>query len=71
MILTHAKDITKAYGGLPVRDAVLVVPSFYTQPEKQALVDAADIADVRVSASAGQCCASVSPYSSCLLAHPH
>lgn len=50
MILTHAKDITKAYGGVPVRDAVLVVPAFYTQPERQALMDAADIADIKVGA---------------------
>ncbi|TFJ83042.1 hypothetical protein NSK_005667 [Nannochloropsis salina CCMP1776] len=48
MILTHAKDITKAYGGIPVRDAVLVVPSFYTQPERQALLDAAEIADMKI-----------------------
>jgi hypothetical protein len=50
MILTHAKDITKAYGGVPVRDAVLVVPAFYTQPERQALMDAAEIADIKVRA---------------------
>lgn len=35
MVLTHAKDITKAYGGVPVTDAVLIVPCYYTQPERQ------------------------------------
>lgn len=52
MILTHAKDITKAYGQVPVRDAVLVVPAFYTQPERQALMDAAEIADIKVKTKA-------------------
>lgn len=52
MILTHAKDITRAYGGVPVRDAVLVVPAFYTQPERQALMDAAEIADIKVRCGA-------------------
>jgi hypothetical protein len=28
---------------------VLVVPSFYTQPERQALLDAAEIADMKVA----------------------
>ena len=34
-----------------MHDAVLVVPSFYTQPERQALLDAAEIADMKVSPS--------------------
>ena len=42
-VLTHAKDITKAYGGAPVTDAVLIIPSFYTQPERQALLDSAEV----------------------------
>jgi hypothetical protein len=81
MVLTHATDITKAYGvrqrarateptrpdptgtdrrlfvclslapthqGHQVRDAVLITPSFLGQHERQALLDAADIADINV-----------------------
>lgn len=48
MVLVHAKDITKQYGGSYVHDAVLVAPAFYTQLERQALIDAADLADIRV-----------------------
>jgi hypothetical protein len=35
MVLTHATDITKGYGGLQVKDAVLIAPSFFTQTERQ------------------------------------
>lgn len=51
MVLTHAKDITVAYGvGSPVKDCVLTVPSFYTQHERRALLDAALLADLNVLA---------------------
>lgn len=51
MVLTHAKDITKAYGVEGnVRDCVLTVPSFYTQHERRALLDAASLADLNVLA---------------------
>lgn len=51
MVLTHAKDITKAYGVEGnVRDCVLTVPSFYTQHERRALLDAATLADLNVLA---------------------
>lgn len=51
MVLTHAKDITNAFG-VPgeVRDCVLTVPSFYTQHERRALLDAAALADLNVLA---------------------
>mmetsp|Transcript_43963 Transcript_43963/g.64586 ORF Transcript_43963/g.64586 Transcript_43963/m.64586 type:complete len:998 (+) Transcript_43963:63-3056(+) len=53
MVLTHAKDITAAYQGSGtsmVRDCVLTVPSFYTQHERRALLDAAELADLNILA---------------------
>ena len=35
MILTYAKDITRAYGGHVVRDCVITVPSHATTLERQ------------------------------------
>ena len=51
MVLTHAKDITSAYGvSTPLKDCVLTVPSFYTQHERRALLDAAELAELNVLA---------------------
>ena len=51
MVLTHAKDITAAFGvTTPLKDCVLTVPSFYTQHERRALLDAAELADLNVLA---------------------
>ncbi len=51
MVLTHAKDITAAYGvTAPLKDCVLTVPAFYTQHERRALLDAAELADLNVLA---------------------
>lgn len=51
MVLTHARDITNAFGVQgEVRDCVLTVPSFYTQHERRALLDAAYLADLNVLA---------------------
>ena len=50
MVLTHAKDITDAYGTPNVRDCVLTVPSFFTQHERKALLDAAELANLNVLA---------------------
>eukprot|EP00559_Dactyliosolen_fragilissimus_P008936 CAMPEP_0184862262 /NCGR_PEP_ID=MMETSP0580-20130426/6742_1 /TAXON_ID=1118495 /ORGANISM="Dactyliosolen fragilissimus" /LENGTH=937 /DNA_ID=CAMNT_0027360033 /DNA_START=157 /DNA_END=2970 /DNA_ORIENTATION=+ len=51
MVLNHAKDITAAYAsGAQVKDCVLTVPSFYTQHERRALLDAASLADLNVLA---------------------
>ena len=35
MMLTHARDFTKDFGGKEIRDCVLTVPSFYTVHERQ------------------------------------
>ena len=48
MILSYAKDITRAYGGNVVRDCVITVPTFATQLEREALLVAAELADMRV-----------------------
>eukprot|EP00538_Stauroneis_constricta_P000438 CAMPEP_0119551156 /NCGR_PEP_ID=MMETSP1352-20130426/4487_1 /TAXON_ID=265584 /ORGANISM="Stauroneis constricta, Strain CCMP1120" /LENGTH=934 /DNA_ID=CAMNT_0007597165 /DNA_START=299 /DNA_END=3103 /DNA_ORIENTATION=+ len=54
MVFGHAKEITNAYGvekGTPlgeIRDCVLTVPSFATQMERQALMDAAELANLNV-----------------------
>ena len=56
MVLMHAKDITKAYGEEKgaslgtIKDVVLTVPSFATQHERMALLDAAALADLNVLA---------------------
>ncbi|KAL7501065.1 hypothetical protein ACHAWT_009136 [Skeletonema menzelii] len=51
MVLTHAKDITTAFGvTTPLKDCVLTVPSFYTQHERRALLDAAELAELNVLA---------------------
>eukprot|EP00578_Thalassiosira_sp_NH16_P024911 CAMPEP_0181101292 /NCGR_PEP_ID=MMETSP1071-20121207/13671_1 /TAXON_ID=35127 /ORGANISM="Thalassiosira sp., Strain NH16" /LENGTH=966 /DNA_ID=CAMNT_0023184123 /DNA_START=90 /DNA_END=2990 /DNA_ORIENTATION=+ len=51
MVLTHAKDITAAYGVTsPLKDCVLTVPAFFTQHERRALLDAAELADLNVLA---------------------
>lgn len=48
MVLSHAKDITSAYGAPNARDCVLTVPSFFTEHERRALLDAAVLADLNV-----------------------
>ena len=54
MVLSHAVDISVAYameGGntiLPPRDMVLTVPSYATMAERQALYDAAALAEINV-----------------------
>lgn len=50
MILGYARDITKAFGGSTVRDAVLTVPSYWTQLERRAYLDAAELAGLKVLA---------------------
>ena len=50
MVLQHAKDITAAFGVDKVKDVVLTVPSFFTQHERRALLDAALLANLSVLA---------------------
>lgn len=54
MVMTHAEEMTIAYGKekgtelTSVQDCVLTVPSFATQAERQAYLDAAKLADFKV-----------------------
>jgi hypoxia up-regulated 1 len=54
MVLNHAEEITRAYGAEKghvfgsIQDCVLTVPSFATQAERQAYLDAAELADFKV-----------------------
>ena len=54
MVLNHAKEMTVAYAeengnaALTPKDVVLTVPSFATQHERRALLDAAELADLNV-----------------------
>ncbi len=49
-LLGHAKDFTEVEAGTKVRDAVLTVPAYYTQNERVALIDAAELAGFNVLA---------------------
>lgn len=54
MVLTHAVDISVAYAAehgstiAPPKDCVLTVPSYATEHERRALLDAADLAELNV-----------------------
>jgi hypoxia up-regulated 1 len=48
MMMQHAKDMVASFGGKPVRDCVMTVPSYFTQHERRALYTAANIADLNV-----------------------
>ncbi|XP_053973467.1 97 kDa heat shock protein isoform X2 [Hylaeus anthracinus] len=48
MLFTKLKDISEAALQTVVNDCVISVPSYYTQAERQALLDAARIADLNV-----------------------
>lgn len=54
MVLSHAEEMTKAYGAEKghvlgsIQDCVLTVPSFATQAERQAYLDAAELAGYNV-----------------------
>jgi len=48
MTLQHIKRISETVAGLPVRDCVITVPEFFTQKQRQAMLDAADIAGFNV-----------------------
>ncbi|KAI8923615.1 Hsp70 protein-domain-containing protein [Entophlyctis helioformis] len=50
MILAHAKQQAASYGEVAVSGAVITVPPYFTHFERQALLDAAEIADLKVLA---------------------
>lgn len=48
MVFSHARQITDAFAEAPVKDWVITVPSFFSQAQRQAMLDAAEISGVRV-----------------------
>ncbi|CAH0478503.1 unnamed protein product [Peronospora belbahrii] len=48
MVFAHARQITDTFAEAPVKDWVLTVPAFFSQAQRQALLDAAEISGVRV-----------------------
>ncbi|ETV88789.1 hypothetical protein H257_00287 [Aphanomyces astaci] len=48
MVFTHAKTITNEFAEGPVRDWVVTVPSYFAEAQRQAVIDAAEIAGIRV-----------------------
>jgi len=50
MLLKHVRDISAAEAGSAVKDMVITVPSFATQAERRALLDAAELAGANVLA---------------------
>ena len=47
-ILQYAKGISEEHAGGPVLDAVLLVPAFFGQAQRQAYMDAAELAGLNV-----------------------
>ncbi|KAJ1851384.1 lumenal Hsp70 protein [Coemansia sp. RSA 1822] len=50
MQLQHAKQLVAESEGVEVRDAVLTVPSFFDRAQRQAMLDAAELAGLRTAA---------------------
>ncbi|OAJ42124.1 hypothetical protein BDEG_25625 [Batrachochytrium dendrobatidis JEL423] len=48
MIFAHAKSQAKIYSGVAVSGAVITVPPYFNHFERQAILDAANIADLKV-----------------------
>jgi hypothetical protein len=47
-VIQYARGIAEAHSGSAVQDAVIAVPAFYGQAQRQALIDAAGLAGVNV-----------------------
>ncbi|GAQ90029.1 hypothetical protein KFL_005910055 [Klebsormidium nitens] len=50
MVLRYAAELARAHSKAPIRDCVLTVPPFWGQRQRQALLDAAHIAGLKVMA---------------------
>ncbi|GMF20722.1 unnamed protein product [Phytophthora fragariaefolia] len=48
MVFAHARQITDTFAEAHVKDWVLTVPAYFSQAQRQALLDAAEISGVRV-----------------------
>jgi len=47
-VLSYAKQLAEAHAGSPVKDAVITVPPFWKEPERNAMLGAAEIAGLHV-----------------------
>jgi hypoxia up-regulated 1 len=48
MVFSHAKQITNSFAEAKVNDWVLTVPDFFSQAQRQAILDAAELTGVRI-----------------------
>lgn len=48
MVFSHARDITKEFSGEYSDDWVITVPVYFTQSQRQAILDAAELTKIRV-----------------------
>lgn len=48
MLLSHAREFSEVISATPIKDAVFTVPSFFTDAQRSAIFDAADLAGIRV-----------------------
>lgn len=48
MILSQAREYAKDFANQPVKEAVITVPAFFNQAERRAVLDAAELADIKV-----------------------
>jgi hypoxia up-regulated 1 len=62
MILGHARDMGERHGNTKVSSVVITVPSFFTQSQRQAIMDAAEIAGLQVLALADENAAAAVQY---------
>ena len=58
MILAYGREFSETIAEGKIKDAVITVPSFYTQNERLALIDAAELAglNVRCDVCPALCC---------------
>lgn len=48
MILSKARDFAQEYSRQPVKEAVITVPPFFNQAERRAVLNAAELAGIKV-----------------------
>ncbi len=48
MVLSKCRDYAQDFARQPVREAVITVPPFFNQAERRAVLNAAELADIKV-----------------------
>ncbi len=48
MVLSKCKDYAHEFARQPVREAVITVPPYFNQAERRAVLNAAELADIKV-----------------------